>query len=50
MKEPGRKLIATHSLSTLVAASEKKDTKNPKTQTIRKLLGQDGETNSTKAK
>jgi hypothetical protein len=31
IKEPERKLIATDFLSTLVAASDKKDTKNPKT-------------------
>jgi ribonuclease HI len=27
----------------VVAASDKKDTKNPKTQTIKKLLGQEGD-------
>jgi ribonuclease HI len=43
MKKTGRKLIATDSLSisTMVAASDKKDTKKPKTQTIWKLLGQE---------
>jgi ribonuclease HI len=41
IKEPGRKLIATDSLSTLVATSGKKDTKNPKTRTKRKLLRQE---------
>jgi hypothetical protein len=39
IKEPGRKLIATDSLSTLVTASDKKNMKNPKTRKIRKLLG-----------
>jgi hypothetical protein len=41
MKEPGEKVIATDSLNTLTAASDKKDTKNPKTQTIWKLLEQE---------
>jgi hypothetical protein len=41
MKEPGKKVIAKDSLSTLVAASDKKNTKNPKTPTIRKLLKQE---------
>jgi hypothetical protein len=41
MKEPGEEVIATDSLSTLTAASDKKDTKNPKTQTIWKLLEQE---------
>jgi hypothetical protein len=41
IKEPGRKLIATDSLSTLVAASDKKDTKtdqlrNDKPKTTKK--------------
>jgi hypothetical protein len=36
--DPGRKLIATDSLSILIAASDKKVTKNPKTRKIRKLL------------
>jgi hypothetical protein len=43
MKESGKKVFATDSLSTLVATSEKKSTKNPKTQTIRKLLEQEGD-------
>jgi hypothetical protein len=34
---------STDSLSTLVATSAKKDTKNPKTRKIRKLLGQEGD-------
>jgi hypothetical protein len=42
MKEPGKKVITTDSLGILVAASDKKNTKNPKTQTIRKLLEQEG--------
>jgi hypothetical protein len=42
MRKPGKKVIATDSLSTLIAASDKKDTKNPKTQIIRKLLEQEG--------
>jgi hypothetical protein len=44
MKEAGKKVIATDSQSTLIAASDKKDTKNPKTRTIRKLLQQDNTT------
>jgi hypothetical protein len=43
MKEPGKKVIATDLLSTLIAASDKKNTKNPKTQTIRKLLEKEGD-------
>jgi hypothetical protein len=43
MKEPGKKVTATDSLSTLVAASDKKSTKNPKTQAIRKLLEHEGD-------
>jgi hypothetical protein len=39
IKEPGRKLIATDSLSTL----NKKDVENQRTPTIRKLLGQEGD-------
>jgi DNA-binding transcriptional MocR family regulator len=45
MEDPGRKLIATNSLSTLLAASDKKVTKNPKTRKIRKLLEQEGDKN-----
>jgi hypothetical protein len=45
MEDPGRKLIATNSLSTLLAASDKKVTKNPKTRKIRKLLEQEGNKN-----
>jgi hypothetical protein len=41
IKEPRRKLIATKSLSTFVAALDKKNTKNLETRTIRKLLGQE---------
>jgi ribonuclease HI len=40
MKEPWKKVIATDSLCTLIAASYKKDTNKPKTQTIRKQLEQ----------
>jgi hypothetical protein len=43
IKESGIKLIATDSLSTLVAASDKKYTKIPKTWVIRKLLEQEGD-------
>jgi hypothetical protein len=43
MRDPGNKLIATDSLSTLIAAMDKKETKNPKTRIIRKLLGQEEE-------
>jgi ribonuclease HI len=42
MKDPRKKVIATYSLSTLMAASDKKETKNPETQTIRKLLEHEG--------
>jgi hypothetical protein len=31
MRDPGKKLIATYSLSTLIAAMDKKETKNRKT-------------------
>jgi hypothetical protein len=41
MGDPGIKVIATDSLRTLLAASDKKFTKNPKTRLIRKLLYQD---------
>jgi hypothetical protein len=34
MRDPGKKLIATHSLSTLIAAMDKKETKNRKTRII----------------
>jgi ribonuclease HI len=40
MRYPGNKITATDSLSTLRAAMDKKETKNPKTRIIRKLLGQ----------
>jgi hypothetical protein len=43
MRDPGNKLIATDSLSTLIAAMDKKETKNPKTRIKRKLLGQEGD-------
>jgi ribonuclease HI len=43
MVDPQRKVIATDSLSTLLAASDKKVTKNPKTRQIRKLLKQEGD-------
>jgi hypothetical protein len=43
MKELRQKLIATESFSTLVAVSDKKNTKNSKMQTIRKLLEQKGD-------
>jgi hypothetical protein len=43
MKDPGNKLIATDSLSTLIAAMNKKETEIPKTRIIRKLLRQEGE-------
>jgi hypothetical protein len=43
INEPGRKLIETDFLSTLVAASGKKDEKKQKTRTIRKLLRQKGD-------
>jgi hypothetical protein len=46
MGDPERKLIATNSLSTLIAASDKKVTKNPKTRKIRKLLEQEGDKNT----
>jgi hypothetical protein len=39
----GRSKSPVKGLSTLVAAFDKKDTKNPKTRTIRRLLGQEGE-------
>jgi ribonuclease HI len=40
MGDPGRKIIATDSLNTLLAASSKKVTKNLKTRKTRKLLEQ----------
>jgi hypothetical protein len=43
MGDLGRKLIATDSLSTLIAASNKKVTKKPKTRKIRKLLEEEGD-------
>jgi hypothetical protein len=43
MGDPRRIVIATDSLSTLLAASDKKVTKNPKTRKIRKLLEQKGD-------
>jgi hypothetical protein len=43
MKDPGNKLIATDSLSTLIAAMNKKETEIPKTRIIRKLLRQEGD-------
>jgi hypothetical protein len=39
MRDPGTKLTATDSLSSLRAAMDKKETKNPKIRIIRKLLG-----------
>jgi hypothetical protein len=41
MKDPRKKVIATYSLSTLMASSDKKETKNPETQTIRTLIEQE---------
>jgi hypothetical protein len=38
-EDSGNKLIATDSLSTLIAAMDKRETKNPKTRIIRKLHG-----------
>jgi archaellum biogenesis ATPase FlaH len=35
-------VIITDSLSTMMAVSDRKQTKNPKTQTIRKLMDQQG--------
>jgi hypothetical protein len=40
MRDSENKLIATDSLSKLIAAMDKKETKNPKTRIIRNLLGQ----------
>jgi ribonuclease HI len=42
IKDARKKVIGTDSLSTLIAASDKKQTRNPKTQTIRKLIEQEG--------
>jgi hypothetical protein len=39
----GPKVIITDSLSTMMAVSDRKRTKNPKTQTIRKLMDQQRE-------
>jgi ribonuclease HI len=41
-KEEGPKVILTDSLSTMMAVSDRKQTKNRKTQTIRKLMDQQG--------
>jgi ribonuclease HI len=41
-KKEGPKVIITDSLSTVIAVSDKKRTENSKTQTIRKLMGQQG--------
>jgi hypothetical protein len=41
-KEEGAKVIITDSLSTMMVVSDRKRTKNPKIQTIRKLLDQQG--------
>jgi hypothetical protein len=38
MKDFEKKIIATVSLSTLIAASDKKETKNPKTQKSENFL------------
>jgi hypothetical protein len=41
-KKEGPKVIITDSFATMMAVSDRKRTKNPKTQTIRKLMHQQG--------
>jgi hypothetical protein len=41
MKDPRKNVIVTYSLSTLMASSDKKETKNPETQTIKTLIEQE---------
>jgi hypothetical protein len=41
-KKEGPKVKITDSLSTMIAVSDRKWTKNPKTQTIKKLMNQQG--------